>query len=205
MQLECHIDSRSFTRKILPVPTIIAVNVGPCSYHPITMTFVRRLSHAAILIFFFCLASLAAGERHSSNAGPPSRFGGPRLAARPLPPGGRRGVGVPILGCLRTDPCHGESSPISRTFQGNAFGSSVLLSLRGGGGATAAAARTATAAKPKSVLAARTAPPRTSSNPRKDKGGDADGRKKASMSASVFNLVNNVAGAFQSVRNTCAV
>jgi hypothetical protein len=146
------------------------------------------LLNAAILVF--CLASSASGERIGQRSGcagcgpcrrlPAARFS---LPGNPLP----------IGGCRRaTDLCRRVSSPRTSALKGTASRSSILLSLRGGGAAATSAA-TATSAKPKSALKARTA------NPRNDKGSGrsvADGRKKASMSASVFNLVNNVAGAF---------
>jgi hypothetical protein len=142
-----------------------------------------RLLNAAILIM--CLASVASGEqgRHGQGVGgcgpcPPRLVAARRSSA--LLPGNSIIVGpVPILGCRRSEICPRGSSSRSDADEGSA---SILLSLRGGRATKGAA----TSSKPKSAP-----------NPRKDKGSSvADGRKKASMSASVFNLVNNVAGAF---------
>ena len=156
------------------------------------MPFVRRpmllllppMLYASILILW--IAAVVSGERRPVEHLAPRQCG-PRLTAPPAS-GSLLLTGLHIR---RTDRCRTESALRPSSLQGDAF----LLSLRGGGGA---AAKAATAAKPKPLVkAARTAAARPSpSNRSKNGAAAASGRKKASMSASVFNLVNNVAGAF---------
>jgi hypothetical protein len=183
---ECHIDTAIFSHinKRFVVPTSPEDTIKMTSVRRPKVLLLRLLNSAILIL---CLASIASGDPgrlgQGVGCGPCPRLVAAARSSALLPGSSSIIVGpIPILGCRRMELCSRGSSLRSDAVEGF---SSILLSLRGGG-ATPAAARS----KPKSAP-----------NPRKDKGGGgrssvADGRQKASMSASVFNLVNNVAGAF---------